>query len=127
MKHIRTYQEWIEEDLEDIAELNAELIHWQKIYKKRVFDQAWPKTVKLILDEIKMEVARQIDQIQHHLKCVGEIKNDKTGRAQSNQNQKDVGNAGNLTRNPDQEPPGIKQQAVGSAPEKIDDFGGENK
>lgn len=73
---IPTYQEFIEENLEHLIYLKAEIEKWEKIYNKRIFEENWPESVRSIIDSLKQDLFKTISQTKYYFKRVEEIGNE---------------------------------------------------
>ena len=93
--YLEGYLSWLSENMDQIENLKKELRYWNAIYSKRIFDLSWAKPIQEILDLLKQEIKKQIEECQYYLKRVKEVKDEikytQINRTQSEKNTEDAG------------------------------------
>lgn len=122
MRHntVDLYIGFIAEDLEYVEELHKEILHWQEVYKKRVFELKWAGSVKEILGLIKYDIKRNLEECQYYLTRIEEIKNAKISNRQSKENGRDVEEQREGSANTDKTPAVAEQEDMGIAHKEVD-------
>ncbi|MFA6067554.1 MAG: hypothetical protein WC810_03135 [Janthinobacterium sp.] len=99
---IPVYQKFIDENLDYIQHLQLEIEHWEKIYKKRVFEAKFPKEIKEMISGFKKDIENNIKECHYYMETIQELRHDAANRTQSGQDKGDVGgprqSAGNTNK-----------------------------
>lgn len=116
------YYQFIEENEAYIAELKEELVKFNEIYKRRVYDKEWSPFIHKVIDQIKLQITRQFEEIDRYIKRLGEVRreHDQAYHAQLGQNKESFVGEEESARNSIENAPGIEQKDMGIAQEKAD-------
>ena len=118
---IITYMQFIEQNLDYVEEIKAEVEYWEKIYKKRVYDHNWPNSIRSLIFDLKTEIRKQIEECLYYINRIKEIKeNAAISCSQPEQNEENVGSKGRETGDPVADVAEIEQQDMGFTPEEND-------
>lgn len=102
------YMEFIKENIDEIDRLQEEISYWQKIYSHRIFDKDWPKSIKEIINMLKMQIKEELEECQYYMTRIKEIKDDKAGMRQPLENEGNAQGAGVSTGDTDKDSAGVK-------------------
>ena len=72
--NIETYMTWITENLEYVEEVHQQLIVWERLYKHKVFDGSWPKTIAETMKALKSDIKIELDQCREFIKTIKNLK-----------------------------------------------------
>lgn len=95
-----SYITWIEENFNDIIILKEEHKKWSAVYKNHVFAGKWPHTIEEILNGLKTEIKRNLDECQYYLNRIKEMESqyDQTGLSQLIKDEEDALSQGGESR-----------------------------
>lgn len=120
---ITTYQDWIKENFDTILELRNEYAKWQKLYKHKAFEVNWADSIHKLLASIRKAIEADLKECEYYMSRIKELEaeRDQACLSQLRQDQGNVAEPREESRDTDQEFARIEQEAMGSALEEVDD------
>ena len=126
LEHLYTDMVW--QNLDDIGRLQYDIEYWETIYQKRVFDGKWPKDIQEIMDEIRSEIKKELEQCKYYLKRLKEVRSDdeQSRKAQSGKDQDNAFKQGARAGDTPKDTTPTQSEDLGVTPEETDHNRSEN-